>query len=182
MDLSKYVNFEILPNLPVLGKQYGKLIPQIKQEIARLNQMELATTVKNGGSKEIKVGDETITLSEENLLVTMQGKEGFAFGGNGTIGVVIDTTITEELKKEGYVREIISKVQNLRKERGFEVLDRINLYVSGNQMLENIIKENEETIKKETLTLEIINRESQQHCTECNINGEKVNIGVEVAK
>ena len=181
-DLSKYVNFEILPNLPVLGKTYGKLIPKIKQEIAKCNQMELATQIKAGKTYEIQVEGETIELNEENLLVTMKGKDGFAFAGSGTIGVVIDTEITEELKKEGYVREIISKVQNLRKERGFEVLDRIYLYLSGNKMLEEIAKENEEIIKKETLTLDLIIRDNQEHCTECNINGEKLNIGVEVAK
>ena len=181
-DLSKYVNFEILPNLPVLGKMYGKLIPQIKAEIAKCNQMELASTINNGGSKEIQVGDQKIELNKENILVTMQGKEGYAFAGNGLIGVVLDTTITEELKEEGYVREIISKVQNLRKERDFEVLDRIYLYVSGNKMLENVIMKNKDTIKKETLTIDLIVREKMEHGVECNINGEKLNIDVEVAK
>ena len=126
----------------MLGKEYGKLIPQIKAEIAKCNQMELATTINNGGSKEITVGDQVIELNKDNLLVTMQGKDGYAFAGSGTMGVVLDTAITEELKNEGYVREIISKVQNLRKDSGFEVLDRIYLYVSGNDMLEKIIKDN----------------------------------------
>ena len=112
----------------------------------------------------------------------MKGKEGFAFAGSGTVGVVLDTAITEELKNEGYVREIISKVQNLRKERGFEVLDRIYLYLSGNEMLEKIAKDNEDIIKKETLTIDLIIRENQEHCTECNINGEKLLISVEVAR
>ena len=161
-DMSEYVDFTILPNLPVLGKEYGKLIPQIKQEIAKCNQMELASKIRQGKTHQIQIEDKTIELNEENLLVTMNGKEGFAFAGSGTIGVVLDTVITEELKKEGYVREIISKVQNLRKESGFEVLDRIYLYVSGNSMLEKIIKENEGI--------------------EYNINGEKLNIHIEVAK
>ena len=71
----------------------------------------------------------------------MQGKEGFAFAGEGEIGVVIDTHITQELREEGYVREILSKVQNMRKDKGFEVLDKINLYVSGNEMLENVVRQ-----------------------------------------
>ena len=128
-DISKYVNFEILPNLPVLGKTYGKLIPKIKQEIAKFDQMALASKVQSGKSEVIEVEGQKIELNQDNLLVTMQGKEGFAYAGNGIIGVVLDTNITEELKTEGYVREIISKVQNLRKERGFEVLDRIYLYI-----------------------------------------------------
>ena len=181
-DISKYVNFEILPNLPVLGKTYGKLIPKIKQEIAKFNQMELASKVQSGKSEVIEIEGQKIELNQDNLLVTMQGKEGFAYAGNGIIGVVLDTNITEELKTEGYVREIISKVQNLRKERGFEVLDRIYLYISGNPMLEKIVQENEELIKKETLTIDLIIRDSQEHCTECNVNGETLKIGVEVAK
>ena len=88
---------------------------------------------------------------------------------------------TEELKKEGYVREIISKVQNLRKESGFEVLDRIYLYISGNKMLEDIVLENKELIKKETLALDLIIREDMKK-EEYNINGEKLFISVEVAK
>ncbi|MCI8393778.1 MAG: class I tRNA ligase family protein, partial [Clostridia bacterium] len=180
-DLSKYVNFEILPNLPVLGKTYGKLIPMIKAEIAKCNQMELATEIKNGKTHTVCINEYTIELNEENLLVTMKGKEGFAFAGSGTIGVVLDTTITEELKKEGYVREIISKVQNLRKESGFEVLDRIYLYISGNKMLEDIVLENKELIKKETLALDLIIREDMKK-EEYNINGEKLFISVEVAK
>ena len=171
-DLSKYVNFAILPNLPVLGKAYGKLIPQIKAEIAKCNQMELANKIKSGEAHKLKIGDECIELNAENLLVTMNGKDGFAFAGSGTVGVVLDTEITEELKKEGYVREIISKVQNLRKERGFEVLDRIYLYISGNPILEAIVEENKDFIKKETLTLDLIIRENMENCTECNIIGE----------
>ena len=181
-DISKYVNFEILPNLPVLGKTYGKLIPKIKQEIAKFNQMELASKVQSGKSEVIEIEGQKIELNQDNLLVTMQGKEGFAYAGNGIIGVVLDTNITEELKTEGYVREIISKVQNLRKERGFEVIDRIYLYISGNPMLEQVVKENEELSKKETLTIDLIIRDSQEHCTECNINGKTLKIGVEVAK
>ncbi len=181
-DLSKYVHFEILPNLPVLGKAYGKLIPEIKKEIAKCNQMELANQIKRGESHKVCIGEYFIELNEENLLITMKGKEGFAFAGSGTVGVVLDTNITEELQKEGYVREIISKVQNLRKESGFEVLDRIYLYISGNEMLENVVLENEELIKKETLTIDLIIRKGMKTSVSCNINGEKLDIGVEVAK
>ena len=82
--------------------------------------MDLANTVKNGGTEYIEIDDTQIGLNNENLLVTMQGKEGFAFSGEGEIGVVLDTHITQELKEEGYVREVLSKVQNMRKDKGFE--------------------------------------------------------------
>ena len=131
-DLSKYVNFEIKPNLPVLGKKYGKLIPKIKEEISKLNQMDLANKVKNGQIQYIEIDDVQIALDSNDLLITMQGIQGFAFSGEGEIGVVLDTNITQELKEEGYLREILSKIQNMRKEKGFEVLDKINLYFSEN--------------------------------------------------
>ncbi len=141
-DLSNYVNFEIKPNLPILGKKYGRYIPAIRKEISAMNQMELAQSINNGKSVFINVEgfEDQIELTAENLLVTMQGLEGFAFAGEGEIGVVLDTHITEELKEEGFLREILSKVQNMRKESGFEVADKINLYVSGNNTLNAIVK------------------------------------------
>ncbi len=144
--------------------------------------MDLANKVKNGGVEYIEIDDTQIGLNAENLLVTMQGKEGFAFSGEGEIGVVLDTHISPELKEEGYVREILSKVQNMRKDRGFEVLDNIHLYVAGNTMLEDIIKKNETLIKHDTLAVEVIYNEDRNSYTEMNINGESLKIDVEVEK
>ena len=178
-EMAEYVNFEIKPNLPVLGREYGKLIPQIKQAIESKNQMELAQKVKNGGAETIEIDGTTIELNSENLLVTMQGKEGFAFSGEGELGVVLDTHITPELKEEGYVREVLSKVQNMRKDKGFEVLDNINLYVYGNEMLEEVVKKNEEMIMHDTLAVKVEYGKKTETATECNINGETLFIDVE---
>ena len=181
-EMSKYVDFEIKPNLPVLGKEYGRLIPKIKEAISKLNQMDLANKVKNGKTEYIEIDDTEIGLNQDNLLVTMQGKDGFAFSGEGELGVVLETTITEELKEEGYVREILSKVQNMRKEKGFEVLDHINLYVAGNEDLEKVIKKNEEIIKHDTLALKVIYHEERENYVTTNINRENLYIDVEVVK
>ncbi len=181
-EMSQYVNFEIKPNLPILGKEYGKLIPKIKQAISKKNQMDLANTVKNGGIEYIEIDDTQIALNAENLLVTMQGKEGFAFSGEGEIGVVLDTHISEELKEEGYVREVLSKIQNMRKDKGFEVLDNIQLYVAGNTLLEEVIKKNEAVIKHDTLAMQVMYNQDRDSYTETNINGEILNIDVEVIK
>ena len=142
--------------------------------------MDLANKVQNGEAEYIEIEDKQIPLNSDNLLITMQGKEGFAFSGEGEIGVVLDTHITDELKKEGYVREILSKVQNMRKDKGFEVLDNINLYISGNAMLEEVIKQNAELIKHDTLAINIIYNQDRKEYTETNINGETLNIDVEV--
>ena len=181
-DMSEYVNFEIKPNLPVLGKEYGRLIPKIKEELSKMNQMDLANKVKAGKVETIFVDDTEIALDSNNLLITMQGKEGYAFAGEGEVGVVLDTTITPELKEEGYLREILSKVQNMRKDRGFEVLDKINLYVSENDMLEEVVKKYSDEIKRETLALNIEYNGKRDTYTDTNINGEHMNLDVEVAK
>ncbi len=180
-DLSKYVNFEIKPNLPVLGKAYGKLIPKIRKEIGTRNQMELAQTIQGGGVVTINVDGQQIELNGENLLITMQGLEGYAFSGEGDIGVVLDSTITEDLREEGHLREIISKIQNMRKESGFEVADKINLYVADNNMLLEVIKKFSDVIKKETLTEEI-NYNSEINYSSFSINGEELKMAVEVIK
>ena len=181
-DMSEYVNFEIKPNLPVLGKEYGRLIPKIKEELSKMNQMDLANKVKAGKVETIFVDDTEIALDSNNLLITMQGKEGYAFAGEGEVGVVLDTIITPELKEEGYLREILSKVQNMRKDKGFEVLDKINLYVSGNDMLEEVVKKYADEIKRETLALNIEYNGKRDTYTDTNINGEHMNLDVEVAK
>ena len=144
--------------------------------------MDLANKVKSGKVEPIMIDDVEIDLDSNNLLITMQGKEGFAFAGEGEIGVVLDTHITEELREEGYVREVLSKVQNMRKDKGFEVLDRINLYISGNALIESVVKKHEEEIKSETLALEVKYNESRDTYTDTNINGEHINIDVEVIK
>ena len=180
-DLSQYVNFEIKPNLPVLGRAYGKLIPGIKKEIALRNQMELAQKIQNGGTEVINVDGTEITLDSQSVLVTMQGLEGYAFAGEGSIGVVLDTSISEELLAEGHLREVISKIQTMRKEKGFQVSDKINLYVSGNDKIIEVIKKFVETVKKETLTQEVV-YDGEFDYTEVIINGEKLNMTVEVVQ
>ena len=166
----------------VLGRAYGKMIPAIRKEIASRNQMELAQKINNGGVEVINVDGTEIELNKENLLVTMQGLDGYAFAGEGEIGVVLDTHISEELREEGHVREIISKIQNMRKESGFEVADKITLYVANNDMLLDVIKKFKDTIKRETLTVEVVCNEQNIEYTESTINGEKLNMAVKVVK
>ncbi len=177
-DLSKYVKFEIKPNLPVLGKPYGKLIPGIKKAIGAMNQMELAQTINSGSIVTINVDGTEIELNSERLLVTMQGLSGYAFAGEGEMGVVLDTNITQELKEEGNLREILSKIQTMRKENGFEVADKIRIFVAGNEMLENVIKKFEEQIKRDTLAIEVLYNVKNEY-NEVKINGEDLGMDLE---
>ena len=178
-DMSEYVNFEVKPNLPVIGKEYGKLIPQIRKALTEIDQMKLATTVQSGKTEVVKIEGEDIEFTSENLLIQMQGKEGFAFAGEGDIGVVLDTTITEELKEEGYIRELLSKVQQLRKDSGFEVMDNINLYIAGNKELEAIIDKHKEGLMKSTLTKELFFDKDGKDYQDMTINDEELKVFVE---
>ena len=144
--------------------------------------MELATKVESGNIEYIEIGEVQIPLSKDNLLVTMQGKDGFAFSGTGEIGVVIETEITPELREEGYLREILSKVQNMRKDSGFEVMDNINLYVGGNETLEAVVKKYEDIIKHDTLAKDVLYNVDGKEYVSTPINGENLNIFVEVVK
>lgn len=181
-DLSEYVNFEIKPNLPVLGKEYGKMIPKIKEKIASFNQMELANKIKNGEVEVVEIDGVQIELNSNNLLITMNGIEGFAFSGDGEIGVVLNTTMTEELIEEGYLREILSKIQTTRKESGFEVLDRINIFVTGNDSLLEKFKKFEEIIKKDTLADNIVYDNQDKEYLDVVINGDELKLKLEVIK
>ena len=180
-DMSKYVNFEIKPNLPVLGKEYGRYIPKIREEIQKINPMDLANDVKAGKGHVIVLDEDNdieLELNDSNLLVMMQGKEGYSFAGEGTVGVMLDTTITDELREEGYLREVLSKVQNMRKESGFEVMDNIELYVSGDKAVIDVIKKYEDEIKKETLATLVKYDDKNANYKEANINGLKLNMDV----
>jgi len=180
-DLSQFVSFEIKPNLPVLGKNYGKLIPKIKQVLGSMNQMGLAQKIMRGEDVVITLEDQEILLNQDSLLVTMKGLEGYAFAGEGELGVVLDTNITPLLKEEGDERELISKIQNLRKESNFEVADKIELYVSDNERLLDIIRKYEDHLMKETLTVEI-HYDEPFDTEEFIINGESIQMGVKVIR
>ncbi|MBR3132599.1 MAG: isoleucine--tRNA ligase [Clostridia bacterium] len=179
-DMSEFVTYDIKPNLPVLGREYGRFIPKIKEAISSCNQFELAQKVKNGGYEVVMLDEDTeLELNSDNLLVMMQGKDGYAFNGEGELGVVLDTKLNSELIEEGYLREVLSKVQNTRKESGFEVMDRINIYVSGSEKVLDVIKKYEDKIMSDTLADSLEYKTDGKDAQEVSINGEKVELFVE---
>ena len=178
--MSEFVTYDIKPNLPVLGREYGRFIPKIKEAISSCNQFELAQKVKNGGYEVVMLDEDTeLELNSDNLLVMMQGKDGYAFNGEGELGVVLDTKLNSELIEEGYLREVLSKVQNTRKESGFEVMDRINIYVSGSEKVLDVIKKYEDKIMSDTLADSLEYKTDGKDAQEVSINGEKVELFVE---
>jgi len=177
-NMSDYVSYNVKPNSPVLGKTLGRFIPGIRKAISEMDQMVLALEISNGKTITITIDGTPIELNSTNLLVTMNGREGFAFAGAGDVGVVLDTHISESLRVEGYAREIISKLQKMRKDSSFEIMDKITIYMTGNDLLEKVVKEHKDYMMSETLAVDIVFNETREY-TDVMINGEQLKLAVE---
>ncbi|KYZ74851.1 isoleucine--tRNA ligase [Anaerosporomusa subterranea] len=177
-NMAEYVDYTVKPNSQVLGKTHGRLIPGIRTAIAAMNQMDVALKTAAGQSIMIEVDGTLIQLDSSNLLITMNGREGFTFAGEGEVGVVLDTHITDDLRREGYAREVISKLQNMRKDSFFEVMDKIKIYMAGNLLLEEVVITYKDYIMSETLAVDLVFNQPREY-TDVNINGERLKLAVE---
>ncbi len=178
-DSSGYVSYNFKPQLKTLGPKYGKLLGAIREHLASLDGSAAKAELDEKGAISFTAGDTEISLAVEDLLIETVQKEGFqAESGNG-VTVVLDTNLTDELIEEGFVRELISKIQTMRKDAGFEVMDTIKIYVSGNAKIEAIFAANADTIKHDVLATEIIAFDGGSYTKAWDINGEKVTLGVE---
>lgn len=161
-----------------MGPKYGKQLGGIREYLSSVNGNDAMNTLKTEGVLRFTVGDVEVALAEEDLLIDVAKMEGFVSEGDNFVTVVIDTTLTPELIEEGFVREIISKVQTMRKEADFNVMDKIKVYVCGNNKITDIIGKNAEEIKTVCLANEFVIEEKTENSKEWNINGEKVTLGV----
>ncbi len=176
-DVSSLVSYTFKPQLKTLGPKYGKQLGEIRNLLATLDSSAKAELDANGMLK-LNLSDGEITLLPEDLLIDSQQKEGiFTLTDNG-ITVALDTVLTEELVEEGFVREIISKIQTMRKEAGFEVMDHIVVGVDGNQKIADILNANSETVCGDVLANAISALDANGYTKEWNINGEKVTLSV----
>ena len=178
-DLSQFTAYSFKPQLRTVGPKYGKQLGGIKEYLANVGGNETMKTLKADGAIKFMVGDVEVVLAEEDLLIDVAKMEGFVTDGDNYVTVVIDTTLTPELIEEGYVRELISKIQTMRKESDFNVTDRIKVYVSGNDKIKEVMNANADEIKKVVLGDEFVMDSTCDNSKEWNINGEKVTIGVE---
>ena len=177
-DPSEFVSFTVKPNLPVLGPKYGKLIGEIRNALMAESQEKIVKTVSAGEAFKLKVGGEVIELNKEDLFIEIHNKEGFSSESNGQVTVILDTTLTDELINMGAVREIVSKIQNLRKESGFDVTDHIKLGFIGSEKVLKVVSDNKAGIEKETLS-KIATNENYTFKTEANIFDETLKISIE---
>ncbi len=178
-DVGDFVDYSLKINYPVLGPKYGKLVPKIGEALKKVPAAEAAAKLKREGSFNINAAGEEIALTSDDVKINIKGKEGFTFETNGDISIILDKTLTEDLIKEGYVREVISKIQNMRKDSGFEVSDRIKFYYYGNSKLDKIIKDNLDYIKSQTLSDTVSEDENADaEYTKWSLNGEKLYMAV----
>jgi isoleucyl-tRNA synthetase len=179
----EYFTYTVKPRFDLLGPKYGKLMSAIAKEISSAKATELIKAAREKGSVTISVKGETIEILENELDVRAQDKAGFCAEGEGGYYVVLDTTITPELMLEGIARELVSKIQNMRKEAGFEVEDKIYMYYYGDDTIDEVIEKYGEEIKTDTLALSVERTSLYKECftREWNINDHKVQIGVKKA-
>jgi len=140
-NASEFVSYELKPQLKTLGPKYGKLLGQIRNELATKTN-EIMNAINSGKEYKFNVNGEEITLSKDDLLIYMNNKEGFASESSAQMTVVLDTKLTKELIEEGIEREFISKVQSMRKEAEFEVTDHISIAYRASGEVEEVIKKN----------------------------------------
>lgn len=175
-DLSVYMNFEVKPNFKICGKMFGPHIKEFQQKLTTLSDEDIATLNDNGSIK-MEIDHEEVEVVPEMVEIRISSKEGFNASHEGNQFIVLNTTLTEELLHEGVVRELISKVQNLRKAKDFDISDRIHLYYQANNDFEEAIRDFKELIQDETLA---ISMESKENSGEVySLNGIDVQFDIE---
>ena len=177
-DVSNFTTYNFKPQLKTVGPKYGKLLNGIRKHLTELDGNKAKAELDSKGMLEFTVDGMPVELSEEDLLIEMVKQEGFVTEADSEFTVVLDTNLTEELLEEGFVREIISKVQSMRKEAGFEVMDKITIFYEANEKVNELISKNESTVMNDVLATGIVSGEAAGFTKEWNINGEKVTLGV----
>ena len=178
-DLSDFTSYTFKPQLKTVRPKYGKLLNGIRAHLAEINGREAMKELDNSGSLSFDIDGQKVVLSKEDLLIDTAQMEGYVTEEDSTVTVVLDTNLSEELIEEGFVREIISKIQTMRKEAGFEVMDKIVVYSMGNQKIEGYMKEYREEILSDVMASDIRFDEVKGYTKEWSINGESVTLGVE---
>ena len=179
-DVRAFTSYSFKPQLRTVGRKYGKYVNEIKEILAGLDGNQAMDTLNETDLLSFETQDGTkVELAKEDLLIDMAQVPGFVSEGDNFVTVVLDTNLTPELIEEGFVREIISKIQTMRKEAGFEVMNHINVFQDGNDKLAEILKRHTEEIKKEVLADNILIGTMSGYTKEWDINGEKGMFGVE---
>ena len=178
-DVRDFTSYTFKPQLKTLGPKYGKFLGEIRKQLSELDGNKAMDDLNNAGYITLSVNGQDVQLEKADLLIEMVQAEGYVANSDKGITVVMDTKLTPELIEEGFVRELVSKIQTMRKDAGFEVMDRINVYVSGNDKIAALMEKNAEQVKAVVLADNIIAGEAKGFTKDWNINGEDVTLGVE---
>ena len=177
-DVESFISYSFKPQLRTVGPKYGKLLGGIRQALTDINGTAAMNELRSNGVLKLDINGNDVELTEEDLLIETAQTEGYVSESDGETSVVLDTNLTPELIEEGFVREIISKIQTMRKEAGFEVMDKIVVYAHGNDKIQDVMKAHEDEIKSEVLADEMVLGETDGYVKEWNINKEAVTMGV----
>ena len=177
-DVESFISYSFKPQLRTVGPKYGKLLGGIRQALTDINGTAAMNELRSNGVLKLDINGNNVELTEEDLLIETAQTEGYVSESDGETSVVLDTNLTPELIEEGFVREIISKIQTMRKEAGFEVMDKIVVYAHGNDKIQDVMKAHEDEIKSEVLADEMVLGETDGYVKEWNINKEAVTMGV----
>jgi isoleucyl-tRNA synthetase len=178
-DVRSFTTYSFKPQLRTVGPKYGKQLGSIRKALSEIDGNAAMDTLKAEGALKFNFDGTEVVLTEEDLLIDMAQTEGYVSEGDNYITVALDTKLTPELVEEGFVRELVSKIQTMRKEAGFEVTDHINVYQDGNEKIAEILSTHASEIQKEVLAEKILSGKTAGYSKEWSINGEKVTLGVE---
>ena len=178
-DIESFISYTFKPQLKTVGPKYGKLLNGIRQALTQLDGNRAMAQLKASGELKLDINGSEVVLSEGDLLIDTAQMEGYVTESDNDIAVVLDTNLTPELVEEGFVREIVSKIQTMRKEAGFEVTDKIRVYVKDNKTIQNIMETHAGEIRSEVLAEEIVSDQLCGYEKEWNINSQKVTLAVE---
>ena len=178
-DVREFTSYTFKPQLKTVGPKYGKQLGGIQKHLASLDGNAAMDDLNANGALVFMVCDVEVSLSKEDLLISMSQKEGYVSEADNKITVVLDTNLSEELLEEGFVYEVISKIQTMRKDSDFEVMDHIKVAISGNEKIADVVRKNESMIGEKVLADEFIFEDVLANKKEWNVNSENVTIGVE---
>lgn len=176
-EVENFTAYTFKPQLRTVGKKFGKLVPKIGEALKTVDSDAFMKALKAEGKASLSVEGEEIELEMEDVLISTAQKDGFVSASDQNVTVVLDTNLTPELIEEGFVREIVSKIQTMRKEANFEVMDKITVYHDGNDVIAGILERND--IKVDVLAEEVVVGKGGSYTKEWKINGETVLLGVE---
>ncbi|MCD7736403.1 MAG: isoleucine--tRNA ligase [Lachnospiraceae bacterium] len=178
-DVSRFTSYTFKPQMRTVGPKYGKLLGKIRQILPELDGNQAMSELKANGVLKLDIDGTEVLLSEEDLLIDAAQAEGYVSESSGEITVVLDTNLTPELIEEGFVRELISKIQTMRKEAGFEVMDKIRVSVTGNERIVEVMRNSEREILSEVMADAAVYDAAIGYSREWSINGENTTLGVE---